>query len=456
MLRGAALVLTAAAACGADPPSPAPADCPGDPGTCRASCAYGSGDLAAGTLADFPEAGEPIPIDHFIMVMQENRTFDHYFSELTVPGQTVDGAARDATNPDPTHPGGTVARFHQTVACFDNPAESWSSVHREIDGGKLDGFAAQSGLDTADPTGSRAMGYYDESDLPFYYGLARTFATSDRHFASAQANSWTSRTFYMAGTSFGITSNVFPPTTDAAGAPLPDLFTRLNAAGVDWAFYVQDSPTLAILAGTWAKNFAHIRLYDQFFTDAAAGVLPAVTFVEGSDRAGGASPDEDPPADFQVGQAFSAGITNAVLTSPQWKSSALILSYDEQGGLYDHVAPPPACAPDGYAPQLGSDDVAGTFDQLGLRVPLIIVSPYAKRGFVSHHVTDHTSLLRLLETRFGLAALTHRDANAEPPFDMFDFAHPDFSIPNLPPAPLDEATKAACLSRYPGQDGSGS
>ena len=450
MLRSASCLVVAAWALAACGDNVAPTDCPGQPETCRASCSYGSGDLAQGTLADFPRLGGDIPIDHVVLVMQENRTFDHYFSSLTVPGQTVDGAAPDATNPDPLNPTGTISRFHQTAACLDNPAESWSEVHREVDGGAMDGFTTQNARDAADPTGARALGYYDETDLPFYYALARAFAISDRHFASAQANSWTNRAFFMAGTSFGITSNVFPPQDDAHGDPLPDLFTRLNDAHVSWAFYVQDNPTLAILSGTWAKNLGHVYDYSQFASDAAAGVLPSVTFVEATDRAGAASPNEDPPADFQVGQAFVADVVTALTTSPQWPHAALFLSYDEQGGFYDHVPPPAACAPDDYAPQLGADDVAAAYDHYGLRVPLMVVSPYARRGYVSHAVTDHTSILRFIEARFGLPALTHRDANAVPPFDMFDFDHPDTSVPSLPAPTVDPDVEAACLTKYPG------
>lgn len=179
-----------------------------------------------------------------------------------------------------------------------------------------------------------------------------------------------------------------------------------------------------------------------------------MTFVEGTDEAGGGSPDEDPPADFQFGQAMVAYIVNSVITSPDWNRTALFFSYDEQGGLYDHVVPPSACPPDDYAPDLGSGDVQATYNQYGLRVPLIVVSPFAKRGYVSHTVTDHTSLLRFVEARFGLPALTHRDANAVPPFDMFDFAHPDFSIPSLPDAPIDTAATMACETQYPGTKGS--
>src|SRR5205807_2435399 len=134
---------------------------------------------------------------------------------------------------------------------------------------------------------------------------------------------------------------------------------------------------------------------------------------------------------------------------PHWPTSALFLSYDEQGGFYDHVAPPKACIPDDYQPQIGSDGVVAAYDTLGLRVPLMVISPFAKRGYVSHETTDHTSILRFLEAKFGLPALTHRDANAVPPFDMFDFEHPDTSFPALPDATIDDAKRQACAAKYP-------
>lgn len=432
-------------ACGTTAPRP---DCADTPEACRASCGYGPGDKASLTLADFKGK---IPIDHVILVMQENRTFDHYFSSLQMPGQMIDCAAPDATNPDPTRPGATVSRFHQTAYCFDNPAESWDEVHREIDGGAMDQFTIENALSDPmnDPTGARAMGYYDETDLPYYYALARAFAISDRHFASVQANSWTNRLFYMAGTSYGVTSNTLPTQqVDPDGKLRPNLFTELNDAKVTWSFYVQDVPSLAILDRTWSRNLSHILPYEQFFTDAAAGVLPSVVFVEGSDLMGGASPDEDPPADPQLGEAMVKRIVDSVTTSPEWASSALFISYDEQGGFYDHVPPPAACVPDDFTPMIDANGVQASFDHLGLRVPLIVVSPYARRGYVSHVVTDHTSLLRFVEARFGLPALTRRDANAVPPLDMFDFAHPDLTVPQLPDAPIDPVQQQQCAMKY--------
>jgi phospholipase C len=129
--------------------------------------------------------------------------------------------------------------------------------------------------------------------------------------------------------------------------------------------------------------------------------------------------------------------------------AALILTYDEQGGFYDHVPPQPACKPDDTPPDLQPGDVVAAYDQTGLRVPLLAISPYAKRGYVSHVVTEHTSILRLVAARFGLPSLTHRDANAVPPFDLFDFDHPDLTVPDLPATTVDQTQLDACAQKYP-------
>ncbi len=441
----AGLLLTLSAGCHRDA-APSPES------LARAACRYGPGDPAEKTLAD-TWSGSKIPIDHFVMVMQENRTFDHYFSSLTVPGQTVDGALADAGNPDPrsTTPGQTLSRFHQPSYCFDNPAEEWAQVHAEVDDGGMDGFTAQNAASDPvnDPAGLRAMGYYDESDLPFYYALARAFAISDRHFAAVLANTFPNRLYYMAGTSYGVVDDSVPSTTDPAGQPYPNLFTELDAAGVDWRFYADSNPTLLILLATYLQDESHVQPVSQFYVDADAGTLPPVSFVEGVDGLGGASPNEDPPADPQVGQAMVAQIVRAVMASPQWPSTAMFFTYDEQGGFYDHVPPRPACAPDDIAPKSGSS--LGGFGETGLRVPLIAISPYAKRGYVSHVPTEHTGLLRMLEARFDLPAMTRRDANAEPPFDLFDFEHPDLQIPALPAADIDMDKLSECQLAFPPQ-----
>ena len=134
-----------------------------------------------------------------------------------------------------------------------------------------------------------------------------------------------------------------------------------------------------------------------------------------------------------------------LFASPQWPRSALFLTYDEHGGFFDHVPPPPACKPDDIAPILESGDEPGEFDRYGIRVPMALVSPFARRHFVSHTAYDHTSVLRFIETRFDLPALTARDANADPMLELFDFQHPRFrKPPKLPKAKIDPKRLAGC------------
>ncbi|HJT70468.1 MAG TPA: alkaline phosphatase family protein, partial [Terriglobales bacterium] len=160
--------------------------------------------------------------------------------------------------------------------------------------------------------------------------------------------------------------------------------------------------------------------------------LPSVIFIERI-----AATDEHPSSNVQKGAAFAAGVINALIDSPSWQDSALIFTYDEGGGLYDHVRPARAIIPDSIPPMLRSGDKQGTFNQTGFRIPLIVFSPWARPSFVSHTTRDYTSILRLIEDRFGLQSLTLRDANADNMMEFFDFsgAPPLLTPPTLPTQP---------------------
>lgn len=403
------------------------------------ACSYASGSLATETLA-FTNAklGEKMPIDHFVLVMQENRSFDHYFSKLTHGGVHVANA--NATNP--TADGTLIKRHHETRYCLTDVNHSWNGSHRQFNEGKHDGFIV-----TNDPHGERALAYYDESDLPFYYGLARTFALSDMHFASVMGPTQPNRVYYWAATSFGAIKNGLPP-TQVKGKPVQSLFTRLNDAKVPWRSYVSDLASPAVFVGLVSSNDENFRQIDEFFVDAEKGVLPSVSVVEAyfTGDVRGDQDDEHPAGNIQRGQAFTRRVVEAVMHSPQWSRTALVLLYDEHGGFYDSMPPPGACEPDEMLP-IG--DEGRKFDHLGFRTPLLVISPYAKRNYVSHVPVDHTAVTRLVEARFGLAALTKRDANAWPLLDMFDFEHPDVSIPELPEAVIDPERDAQCKLEFP-------
>ena len=155
---------------------------------------------------------------------------------------------------------------------------------------------------------------------------------------------------------------------------------------------------------------------DEFFSDAAAGTLPSFSLVEPNYS----MQSEEDPQDVQFGDQFMGQVVNAVMSSPNWDSTMLIWTYDEHGGYYDHVPPPAAVPPDDVPPALKPGDPPGGFDRYGFRVPSGVVSPYAKKDFVSHTIYDHTSILKTVEEKWNLPALTRRDANANSLFDMLD------------------------------------
>ncbi|MBY0280087.1 alkaline phosphatase family protein [Candidatus Binatia bacterium] len=400
-------------------------------------CSFAAGDLPATTNPGGLH-GAQIPIDTIVVLMQENRSFDHYFSRLS---GDVDRPKADASNPNPLG-GAPIKRFHQKKLCetAGDLSHSWNGSHNEWNNGAMDGFTTVN-ANSADPTGSRTMGYYTARDLPFYYSLYRTFAISDRHFCSLLGPTYPNRYYLLTGTSFGHINNAFP-NFGAGEWTQPTIFEQLDAAGVTWTLYYSDLP-FALLFGYGrdhsATNFKPIA---QYFTDAAAGTLPQVTFVDPAFLEGEDENDEHPPSNVQKGQEFTSRIVGALMSSPQWSRSALFITYDEHGGYWDHVPPPLACAPDAIGPIGGS---TWGFDRYGVRVPFVVVSPYAKRHYVSHTVTDQTSVLRFIQTRHDLPALTARDANADPLLEMFDFANPPFvKPPKLKPAKIDAKRALDC------------
>ena len=394
------------------------------------------------------------PIDHVVILMQENRSFDSYFAQLHFEGQPRTAAEpRHASNPNPLDVAAPPIRaFHATDYCVSADLNhSWTGTHDEIDGGRMDGFTAAN-VDPTDPTGSRAMGFYTAGDLPFYYSLLSTFAMGDRYFASVPGPTFPNREYLLAGTSFGHIMNDLP----ATGLTGRSIFNELDEAGVSWKIYFSDVPAGFLFAYVRAHAAGHVVPVSQYFADAAAGTLPQVAFVDpmfGGDK--NTESDEHPPANIQVGQQFVAGVVNALFKSPDWPSSAFFLTYDEHGGYYDHVAPPRAVVPDDIPPMLQAGDTVAAFDRYGVRVPAVVISPFARPRFVSHDVFDHTSILRFVEQRFRLPALTRRDAAANPMTDLFDFDRPAFvHPPTLRPAEINQAQFAACAAS-PASSGGG-
>jgi phospholipase C len=389
---------------------------------------------------DAPIASE-IPIDNVVVLMLENRSFDHLLSDLASVGQTdADVAPADASNPDPS--GQPVARHRIGAYCFEDTNHEWQGSHEEWNGGKNDGFARVNAT-PGDPSGSRAMSWFGAADLPFLYGLAGAYAIGDRYFASVMGPTDPNRSFLYAGSSFGRTGS------GIIGDQVTTLFDALDRAHVSWAEYHEDVPPSAVLIDSFARHFNQ-GVYPEiasFYDDAAHGRLPHVSFVDAKEQGTASRDDDHPPGDPQVGDQLISRVVGALTSSPQWPHLVLFVVFDEHGGLYDHVPPPSACPPDAIAPM--GDALGYGFDRLGFRVPLIVVSPYARRHFVSHVVHDHTSIVRFIETRFSIPALSARDANADPMLELFDFAHPETAPAPLPDAGVDQSKLDECRALFP-------
>ena len=248
-----------------------------------------------------------------------------------------------------------------TAACtVADLNHSWNGTHQEWDNGKMDGFTAAN-IDPADPNGSRTMGYFDESVLPFYYNLANQFSIADHYFASMLTQTFPNRFYLLAGTSFG---HIEQRPAARGGYTQKTVFELLDKAKITWKIYLA-SFQVERAVHVRAKHKSHLAKMPQYYKDAAAGKLPQVAFVESSPFGGvNVESDEHPPANVQVGQKFTHDVIQALVKSPNWSSSAMFLTYDEHGGYYDHVAPPAAVKPDNIAPMLKAGDAPGAFDQL--------------------------------------------------------------------------------------------
>ena len=397
-------------------------------------------------------------VNHIIFMVQENRSFDNYFGHLSeywqqngFAAQQFDGTPANASNPA-AQGSGTVAAFHLRTVCTENLDPSWNNSHLNWNfkdpvsaTAALDGFVSTAAAYSKNPPpqdapgfdvqGLRAMGYYDGSDLNYYYFMASNFATSDRWFSPVMSRTQPNRLYLLAATSAG---HVNPP-----NSPLSNntIFGLLEAAGVSWKIYETD-PNTAFLGNFQpfaSQHNSNIVPLSEYFSDVANGSLPSVAQVEPGFESG---LDEHPKKNIQDGSAQVAKVINALMNSPSWKDSVFILTFDEGGGLYDHVPPQPTVSPDGIAPMdLNPGDVCTNvtgancdFTLTGYRVPLLVISPLTKKNYVSHTVADYTAILKLIETRFHLNSLTKRDAAQMDMTEFFNFQNPPWMNPPTPPA----------------------
>jgi phospholipase C len=410
-------------------------------------------DLAAGT--------DTLPnIEHIVVLMMENHSYDNFFGMLgRGDGFTLGrNGLPTATNPYPNGQIQHAFRMPTTCQLSGTPSQEWLTSHTAYDNGKNDGFV-RAPISSTDATivGGVTMGYWTGDDLPFTYSLARTFPIGDRWFCSVLGQTYPNRRYLIAGTSAGMTDD---GGLSAALIPLPaphgTIFNTLDNHGISWENYVASYPTGAtpelFLTNDAIPEILHHKALDDFFTDAASGALPSFSFLDPAYD----TQSQENPQNIVVGEGLLAQVVQAVGSSPLWDKTVLAIMYDEHGGYYDHVPPPPAIPPDAIPPvvQPGEETYEG-FARYGFRVPSVVVSPYSKRDYVSHVVHDHTSVLAFVERKWNLPALTYRDANANDLTDFLDLAALDAgrpTFPKLPPlaAPGDTSARLACSTTGPG------
>jgi phospholipase C len=383
---------------------------------------------------------EALPeIEHIVVVMMENHSFDNVLGMLGRGDGFPRGHDGLPTAACPDGKGGLVHAYHMPSECMtDGVGNDWNTGHRSYDNGTNQGFVTAS-------TGE-SMGYFTGSDMPFTWGLAKTFPIADRWFCSAMAQTDPNRRYLFSGTSLGLINDSFPTELPPNGT----IFDSFNKYGISWKDYYSDSPSPLVYISLGAKPAITDKFVkmEEFFTDAAAGTLPQFSMLEPNYTVS----SEENPQDIQFGDQYLSDVVNAVLHGPKWPKTLMIWTYDEWGGWYDHVPPPAAIPPDDIPPDLPPGSLPGTFDMYGFRVPAGVISPYARTDFVSHTVYDHTSVLKTVETKWNLPALTRRDANATDVLAMIDLrSKPAFLTPPRLPDPANPATSYSCLATGPGQ-----
>jgi phospholipase C len=363
-------------------------------------------------------------IHHTVVLMMENHSFDNLLGRVPyevhgrrdVDGLTFrHGHPRDF-NRDATGKRHFAARAGSPCQLQHVPTQAWNASHESYDAGRNDGFVRASG-----PV---AMWYWDRHTLPFTYSLAEHYPIGQRYFCSVLAQTYPNRRFFFTGTASGtIATDNTTFTTPAANGTI---FDRLDAHQIDWAIYYQNLPSAAIVPGALtAARSARVRTFDRFAADVAAGRLPKFTFIDPQYS----TTSEENPQDIQVGEQFIAQVVHTLTHAPTWRHTALFITWDEHGGYYDHVPPPRAIKPDSIPPMLAPGDAPGSYNRYGFRVPLFVVSPWARPAYASSVVQDHTSMTAFIERQWNLPAMTFRDANANPMLDYFDFRRPAFANP---------------------------
>jgi phospholipase C len=353
-------------------------------------------------------------IEHIVVVMMENRSFDHLLGWMP----NANGSQAGLQYLDRSGVAHATHRLTTFSGCsYHDPDHSYAGGRAEYNGGKMDGWLRTGTNDIF------AIGYYEEGDLPLYSALARNYTTLCNYFPSIMSSTFPNRIFQHAAQTDRLENSLGLCT-------LPTIWDRLLSAGVSCRYYYSNAPALSF----WGQKYIDISaLLPDFLADSANGTLPAVSFLEPWFTALGVGNDDHPFADLRNGEIFLRQVVEALANGPGWSKTVLIINRDEWGGFFDHVVPPRAAA----ANSLDTDIVDGK-NLLGFRVPALVISPFSKgnpdKPRINALTYDHTSVLKLIEWRWQLQPLTARDASNDIAnlALALSFSSPDTSLPALP------------------------
>jgi phospholipase C len=438
-------------------------------------------------------------IEHIVLLMMENHSYDNLLG--TLPPKRANGLADGfkmspaaVTKPDEWdpdggwNPNGVLASnpngvkgqwqwaYHMSTTCqhSGSPTQEWSASHEQYDNGRMDGFVTCVSYGQPAPAGPVGMAYWNAGDIPVLSSLARSFPVADRWFQSVLGQTDPNRRYVIAATSSGMVDDISLSTSLTLGDLIQDLtlpipsvgtiFDLLTLFGISWANYTNNNiesqtPNL-YPEEDGALNLLEAKPLvggsDSFFAACASGTLPGFSFIDENYS----TQSQENPQDLVVGEALIRQVVKALAESPAWSKTLMILTYDEHGGYYDHVPPPPALAPDLIPPVVEpGQSVYDGFHRYGFRVPAVVISPYSRPNWVTHTVYDHTSVLAMIERKWNVPAMTFRDANANDLSGFLDMARLEANrpmsfeavCPNLPePAP------SRCPARPPALPPAGS
>jgi phospholipase C len=335
-------------------------------------------------------------LGHVVVVMMENRSFDHLLGWLPHADGRQAGLVYTDRN-GVAHP--TFPLGHDYAGCaYHDPDHTHEGGLIQYNGGKCDGFLRSGASDLF------AIGYYTRKDLPFLGRAAPYWTVCDRYFSAIMGPTEPNRLYLHTGATDRLTNTWGP-------SPAPTIWDRLAARRLRGAYYVGN---ISVLSPHWGDKYDRIsHPYSRFLADCKSGKLPHVAFVE--PVFGGN--DDHPNTDIRAGESFLNEVYRAVTTSPAWRRTLLVITFDEWGGFFDHVPPPPA------------PDVDPAHALRGFRVPCVLISPFARRRYVAHGTYDHASILRLIEWRWRLEPLSVRDARAKNLAAALDFTRRDLRAP---------------------------